>query len=115
MAQLLDKEMKSNGEEIANKESNDVLNDATAPVLNPPSVRPKGISNARLKSHMEKHKKKTSNVPGSSKKSKPPSSGGPSHTANANAHSHLTNQFYPTMTMLTANSHACFPSPNQVN
>ncbi|KAM2576049.1 hypothetical protein TB2_007797 [Malus domestica] len=127
MAQLLDKEMKSNGEEIANKESNDVLNDATvrdtdgvnnsfdeAPVLNPPSVRPKGISNARLKSHMEKRKKKTSNVTGLSKKTKPPSSGGPSHTANANARSPSTNQFYPTMTMPTANSHACFPSPNHL-
>ncbi|KAM1018187.1 hypothetical protein TB2_039668 [Malus domestica] len=62
---------------------------------------------------MEKRKKKTSNVPGSSKKTKPPSSGGPSHTANANARSPSTNQFYPTMTMPTANSHACFPSPNQ--
>ncbi|KAM1581378.1 hypothetical protein TB2_028937 [Malus domestica] len=126
MAQLLDKEMKSNGEEIANKESNDVLNDATvrdtdgvnnssdeAPVLNPPSVRPKGISNARLKSHMEKRKKKTSNVTGLSKKTKPPSSGGPSHTANANARSPSTNQLYPTLSLLTTNAHACFPSSNQ--
>ncbi|KAB2599979.1 protein FAR1-RELATED SEQUENCE 5-like [Pyrus ussuriensis x Pyrus communis] len=122
MAQLLDKEMKSNGDEIANKESNDVLNDATvrdtdgvnnssdeAPVLNPPSVRPKGISNARLKSHMEKRKKKTSNVLGLSSKKLC----GPSHTANANARFPSTNQFYPTMTMPIANSHACLPSPNQ--
>ncbi|KAM1374811.1 hypothetical protein ACFX2I_025323 [Malus domestica] len=47
-------------------------------------------------------------------KTKPPSSGGPSHTANANARSPSTNQFYPTMTMPTANSHACFPSPNHL-
>ncbi|KAM1276877.1 hypothetical protein ACFX2J_029081 [Malus domestica] len=126
MAQLLDKEMKSNGEEIANKESNDVLNDATirdtdgvnnssdeAPVLNPPSVRPKGISNARLKSHMEKCKKKTSNVTGLSKKTKPPSSGGPSHTVNANARSPSTNLLYPTLSLLTTNAHARFPSSNQ--
>ncbi|KAM1581379.1 hypothetical protein TB2_028937 [Malus domestica] len=126
MAQLLDKEMKSNGEEIANKESNDVLNDATvrdtdgvnnssdeAPVLNPPSVRPKGISNARLKSHMEKRKKKTSNVTGLSKKTKPPSSGGPSHTANANARSPSTNQFYPTTRLLTTNVQTSLPLSNQ--
>ncbi|KAM2583704.1 hypothetical protein TB2_044784 [Malus domestica] len=47
-------------------------------------------------------------------KTKPPSSGGPSHIANGNARSPSTNQFYPTMTMPTANSHACFPSPNQL-
>ncbi|TQD96274.1 hypothetical protein C1H46_018040 [Malus baccata] len=46
-------------------------------------------------------------------KTKPPSSGGPSHTANANARSPSTNQLYPTLSLLTTNAHARFPSSNQ--
>ncbi|KAK8632318.1 hypothetical protein V6N13_072712 [Hibiscus sabdariffa] len=35
----------------------------SSPILNPPCVRPKGISNARLKGHLEKIKSKASKLP----------------------------------------------------
>ncbi|KAM2096332.1 hypothetical protein ACFX1R_019993 [Malus domestica] len=66
MEELIEKDMiKSKGE--VNKESNDNNDDDCnangcsvdkPPILNPPLVRPKGVSNARLKSAMEKRKKK---------------------------------------------------------
>ncbi|KAK8689259.1 hypothetical protein V6N13_087981 [Hibiscus sabdariffa] len=39
----------------------------SSPILNPPCVRPKGISNARLKGHLEKIKSKASKLPKPSK------------------------------------------------
>ncbi|CAL8997118.1 unnamed protein product [Prunus brigantina] len=67
MEELIEKEMiKSKGE--VNQKTSDNVVDCNAsgctfdetPVLNPPCVRPKGISNARLKSAMEKRRKRTS-------------------------------------------------------
>ncbi|KAK8549953.1 hypothetical protein V6N13_055512 [Hibiscus sabdariffa] len=45
----------------------DVQNRSSS-ILNPPCVRPKGISNARLKGHLEKRKSKTSKLPKPKKK-----------------------------------------------
>ncbi|KAK8607488.1 hypothetical protein V6N13_053221 [Hibiscus sabdariffa] len=39
------------------------VQDRSLSILNPPSVKPKGISNARLKCHLEKRKSKTSKLP----------------------------------------------------
>ncbi|BBG93807.1 FAR1-related sequence 5 [Prunus dulcis] len=76
---LIEKEMiKSKGEVNAN--IHDSLDDCNAttfdetPVQNPSCVRPKGISNARLKSVMEKRRRKTSKDIVSSRKTKQPNS-----------------------------------------
>ncbi|KAM1894854.1 hypothetical protein ACFX13_043705 [Malus domestica] len=131
MEELIEKDMiKSKGE--VNKESNDNNDDDCnangcsgdePPILNPPLVRPKGVSNARLKSAMEKRKKKASKDTVSSGKTKKPSNIGPSHSSTPYDSNFLqqlsvptsTNvtQVYPTMSLLTTNSHALPPS-NQV-
>ncbi|KAM1961763.1 hypothetical protein EV2_022469 [Malus domestica] len=131
MEELIEKDMiKSKGE--VNKESNDNNDDDCnangcsvdePPILNPPLVRPKGVSNARLKNAMEKRKKKASKDTVSSGKTKKPSNIGPSHSSTPYDSNFLqqlsvptsTNvtQVYPTMSLLTKNSHALPPS-NQV-
>ncbi|CAN6686384.1 unnamed protein product [Malus baccata var. baccata] len=133
MEELIEKDMiKSKGE--VNKESNDNNDDDCnangcsvdePPILNPPLVRPKGISNARLKSAMEKREKKRhlKILSHLVRKTKKPSNIGPSHSSTPYDSNFLqqlsvptsTNvtQVYPTMSLLTTNSHALPPS-NQV-
>ncbi|CAB4289293.1 unnamed protein product [Prunus armeniaca] len=114
MEELIENYMlKSKSVGTSNEGSNVVLIDNTlvdtnrviglydeTPVLNPSCVRPKGISNARLKPTFEKRKKKTS----LSKKIKQPRKGGSSQTS-----LHAPN--YLSMTLPTTNG--CFPPSNQ--
>ncbi|KAM1052993.1 hypothetical protein PS2_000527 [Malus domestica] len=115
-----------------NKESNDNNDDDCnangcsvdePPILNPPLVRPKGVSNARLKSAMEKRKKKASKDTVSSGKTKKPSNIGHSHSSTPYDSNFLqqlsvptsTNvtQVFPAVSLLTTNNHA-LPPYNQV-
>ncbi|KAM1165191.1 hypothetical protein PS2_024405 [Malus domestica] len=127
MEELIEKDMiKSKGE--VNKESNDNNDDDCnangcsvdePPILNPPLVRPKGVSNARLKSAMEKRKKKASKDTVSSGKTKKPSNIGPSHSSTPYDSNFLqqlsvptsTNvtQVFPAVSLLTTNNHALPP------
>ncbi|KAH7547126.1 hypothetical protein FEM48_Zijuj01G0276100 [Ziziphus jujuba var. spinosa] len=69
-----------NDEEIANvmgnlnKKDNQINNNVSSnecPVLNPPIIRAKGVTNARIKNSLEKRKKKSAKVGSSSQSSRP--------------------------------------------
>ncbi|CAL2265432.1 unnamed protein product [Prunus armeniaca] len=132
IAGLIEKQMiKSKGE--VNAKIHDSLDDCNAttfdetPVQNPSCVRPKGISNARLKSVMEKRRRKTSKDIVSSRKTKQPSSIGPSynsshaplssnflHPDGVPMSTNINNHVYPATSLLTTNGHAYLPPSNQV-
>ncbi|KAI5352456.1 hypothetical protein L3X38_005347 [Prunus dulcis] len=132
IAGLIEKEMiKSKGE--VNAKIHDSLDDCNAttfdetPVQNPSCVRPKGISNARLKGVMEKRRRKTSKDIVSSRKTKQPSSIGPSynsshaplssnflHPDGVPMSTNINNHVYPAISLLTTNGHAYLPPSNQV-
>ncbi|BBN67839.1 FAR1-related sequence 5 [Prunus dulcis] len=131
IAGLIEKEMiKSKGE--VNAKIHDSLDDCNAttfdetPVQNPSCIRPKGISNAKLKNVMEKRRRKTSKDIVSSRKTKQPSSIGPSynsshaplssnflHPDGVPMSTNINNHVYPAISLLTTNGHAYLPPSNQ--
>ncbi|CAB4270388.1 unnamed protein product [Prunus armeniaca] len=132
MEELIEKEMITSKGEV-NKKTSDNVVDCNAsgctfdetPVLNPPCVRPKGISNARLKSAMEKRRKRTSKDTVSSRKTKQSSKiGRPYSSAHTPLSSNflnpvsvpmstnISNHVYPTMRLLPTEGHANLPQPN---
>ncbi|KAH7532798.1 hypothetical protein FEM48_Zijuj04G0060300 [Ziziphus jujuba var. spinosa] len=57
-----------------NKKDNQINNNVSSnecPVLNPPIIRAKGVTNARIKNSLEKRKKKSAKVGSSSQSSRP--------------------------------------------
>nr|XP_011465827.1 PREDICTED: uncharacterized protein LOC101303817 [Fragaria vesca subsp. vesca] len=96
------------------------------PVLNPAGVWPKGMSNKRMKSEMEKKQNKKAPKGRGSGKMKPPSSEGPSHASVpvvdnssllnsfvATSATYPTNQQFPTMSFPVSDVYAPYTLYNQ--